>query len=133
MISRVPKSLLSHLILLQMEENPTYGYEIIENLKKLSNNNWDPSYGTVYGALNRLKRDGFIKRAEKDHEDRKYFTLTEKGKEKLEEGKNEMEDVGIGSQERILGFLNIYKEVHGEDDFKNLLNKIQEEFDEFFS
>lgn len=129
MQKKIPKELLSYLILKLTENNPQYGYGLINEFKELSNQHWDPSYGTVYGAIKRLKKNGYLKRIESEHEDRKYFKLTQKGQKQLKERKKEIENLKEKSQDRILGFLNIYKNIYGEENFNDLLDKIHKEFD----
>ncbi|MEF8835465.1 MAG: PadR family transcriptional regulator [Candidatus Thermoplasmatota archaeon] len=129
MQKRIPTELINYLILKAMEERPTYGYELIKNLQNKSNDHWDPSYGTVYGALNRMEDNGFIERTEKEDEDRKYYKLTEEGEEELEEREKEIEKIGIQSQDMVLGFLNVYKNIFGEKKFDELIKKIKDEFD----
>lgn len=128
MIPNIPKMLLTYLIPRQMQGSPSYGYGIIEEIKQISNDHWEPSYGTIYGAINRLERNGYIERTETDHEDRKYYTLTSNGEDKLTKIETEMKQAGEESQERVLGFLNIYREVFGEKTLNELLQKIQSEF-----
>ncbi|MFO7990761.1 MAG: PadR family transcriptional regulator [Thermoplasmata archaeon] len=128
MQKNIPSGLISLLILKFMDEGPTYGYEILNKLKEKSCGHWDPSYGTVYGALNRMSKRGYIERVEKGEEDRKYYALTEEGRERLEERYEEIEDQREKSKEMILGFLNIYGYVHGGEHQKQLIEKIEEEF-----
>lgn len=123
-----PKGLVPYLIMELMEEKPRYGYGILGKLEEIAGGHWEPSYGTVYGALERMEEEGYISRVESDHEDRKYFELTEKGKERLEkERKNEKE-----SQEKFreaaLGFLHIYSYIYGEEETRKLKDDIAEEF-----
>ncbi len=129
MQKRIPTELINYLILKAMEKDPTYGYELIKRLQNKSNDHWDPSYGTVYGALNRMEDDGLIERTEKEEEDRKYYQLTEKGKEELDEREEDIEKIGLQSQDMVLGFLNVYRDIFGEKKFNELIGKIQDEFD----
>lgn len=129
MQKRIPTELINYLILKAMEEGPTYGYELIKRLQDKSNDHWDPSYGTVYGALNRMEDDGFIERTEKEEEDRKYYQLTDKGKEELDEREEDIEKIGIQSQDMVLGFLNVYRDIFGEEKFEELIDKIKDEFE----
>lgn len=129
MQKRIPTELINYLILKAMEEGPTYGYELIKRLKDKSNDHWDPSYGTVYGAMNRMEDDGFIERTEMEDEDRKYYQLTEKGEEQLEEREGDIEKIGVQSQNMVLGFLNVYREIFGEEKFVKLIDRVKEEFD----
>ncbi len=129
MQKRIPSELINYLILKSMQKGPTYGYELIKRLKEKSNDHWDPSYGTVYGALNRMEDNGFIERAEKEEEDRKYYQLTEKGEEELDEREEDIQKIGVQSQDMVLGFLNVYRDIFGEEKFRELINKIKEEFE----
>ena len=129
MQKRIPTELINYLIMKTMEKEPTYGYEIIKKLQEKSNDHWDPSYGTVYGALNRMENNEYIERAEKEEEDRKYYQLTEKGEGELKERKKDIEKIGIQSQNMVLGFLNVYQDIFGEEKFQGLIDKIKEEFD----
>ena len=128
MQKRIPKGIISYLILEMMNEGPTYGYEILKNLEERSRGHWDPSYGTIYGALNRMEKRDYIKRVKKDEDDRKYYDLTEKGKERLEDRKNELKDQSEKTKNMILGFLNVYKGLYGDEDFQDLINEIKKEF-----
>lgn len=129
MQKRIPTELINYLIMKAMEEGPSYGYELIKKLQNKSNDHWDPSYGTVYGALNRMEDNGFIERTEKENEDRKYYQLTDKGERELRKREEEIEKVGIQSQDMVLGFLNVYRDIFGKRKFDNLIEKIKEEFE----
>lgn len=122
--------MINYIILKTMdEEGSTYGYELINKLNRLSNEHWDPSYGTIYGALNRMEKKSLIERSNEGPEDRKYYRLTEKGKKALNERESEIKDIGIKAQEMVLGFLNVYENIYGEEDFDILIDKIRDEFD----
>lgn len=129
MQKRIPTELINYLILKAMEEEPTYGYALIKNLQDKSDGHWDPSYGTVYGALNRMEDNGFIERTEKEDEDRKYYQLTEKGEKELKEREKDIEKIGVQSQDMVLGFLNVYRDIFGEEKFNELIDKIKKEFE----
>ncbi len=129
MQKRIPSELITYLILKSIrKEGTTYGYELINNLKDVSNEHWDPSYGTVYGILNRLEKKGFIERAEMGDEDRKYYKLTKKGEEELKEREHGMKEIGKMAQENVLGFLCVYRKIYGEEKFHELMEKIKKEF-----
>ncbi len=130
MQKRLPSELISYLIFKTMkEEGATYGYEIIKRLKEISNGHWNPSYGTVYGALNRMEKKGLIERAEQGPEDRKYYSLTDKGEETLEERKTEIKNLEDDAKDMVLGFLNVYNSIYGNESFDELIDKIKKEFE----
>ncbi len=129
MQKRIPSELISYLILKNIrKQGTTYGYELINNLKDISNEHWDPSYGTIYGTLNRMEKKGFIQRAERGEEDRKYYRLTERGEEELKKREDGMKEIGKMAQENVLGFLCVYRKIYGEEKFSELMEKIREEF-----
>jgi len=130
MQKRIPTEMISYLILKTMKEKgSTYGYELIKTMKERSNGHWNPSYGTIYGSLNRMENNGYIERANREPEDRKYYRLTEEGKEELEEREEKMKKIGESSENMVLGFLNVYKDIFGNEKLDELLDKIKDEFD----
>ena len=130
MQKRIPSEMINYLILKTMKEKgSTYGYELIKKLQDISNNHWDPSYGTIYGALNRMEENGLIERANKDQNDRKYYRLTEKGENELENREVRIKEIGEKSQDMVLGFLNVYQNIYGKNSFQGLIDKIKKEFD----
>ena len=68
-------------------EDEAFGISIIEQVEKDTSQSW--MSGSIYGALNRLKRNGYIEttRIEQSPENtgrpRIYYTLTQSGKDKL--------------------------------------------------
>ena len=129
MQKRIPTELISYLIMKTIhKEGATYGYELINELKEISKGHWDPSYGTIYGALNRMEKKDFIERVEGDSEDRKYYRLTTKGKKELDKKEGDMKEIGKMAQENVLGFLCVYREIYGEDKFRELMDRVRMEF-----
>jgi len=113
-----------------MKGEPRYGYDILQKINDISGGHWDPSYGTVYGALDRMEEKGYIEEHDQSHhQDRKYYTLTEKGEEKLDEAKEWKEKQMEKSHEVILGLLHAYEYLHGEEKLDELLERICSDFD----
>jgi DNA-binding PadR family transcriptional regulator len=71
------------LILIQLLENPKYGYEILRNLRDAFHGSWEPKTGTIYPSLQALEKKGYISKAVKD--ETTHYSLTEQGNEKLRE------------------------------------------------
>ena len=77
-------SLLLYLICNQ----PMYGYQIIKELKKRSNGYFRFKEGTLYPALHRLERAGFIEGEWKklpNGQARRYYFIKSKGEQVLYE------------------------------------------------
>lgn len=71
---------VSLLILMSLANGPRHGYAIIEDITQFSGMRFEP--GTLYGALMRLERKGWIRALPVD-ERRHPYELTEEGKKML--------------------------------------------------
>ncbi|MGC8568849.1 MAG: PadR family transcriptional regulator [Nitrososphaeria archaeon] len=69
---------LRFLILLVLAQGERTGSEIMKEIERLSLGFWRPSPGTLYPALYKLMKDGYIKRLEDGR-----YAITDKGKEEL--------------------------------------------------
>jgi DNA-binding PadR family transcriptional regulator len=78
------------LLLSILMDGETYGYKIIKQMKILSGGHLEWSFGMLYPVLHRLEKDGFIaakwKKSDKGRL-RKYYRLTEAGREELDRDK----------------------------------------------
>jgi len=75
------------MILSILISGENYGYKIIQKAKDLSGGKLEWSDGMLYPVLHRLEKDGFIRSEWKISEEgrlRKYYKLTDKGREELE-------------------------------------------------
>jgi PadR family transcriptional regulator PadR len=76
------------LLLSLISQKPIYGYQIIKEMESKSNGYFQFKEGTLYPALHRLERAGFIKgKWEKlpSGQERRYYYLQEKGEKALED------------------------------------------------
>ena len=93
MISRELKAASSKpMILSILSHGESYGYQIIQNIEKLSGGKWEWSEAMLYPVLHRMNADGLIQSEWKVMENgrkRKYYSLTPLGKESLAEEKNQ--------------------------------------------
>ena len=74
------------LILTILSAGKNYGYNIIQQVKKISNGQLQWSDGMLYPVLHRLEKDGFIISEwiiTSSDRRRKYYSITETGKEEL--------------------------------------------------
>lgn len=67
------------------EKGETYGYEIQQELKELSDGDLDVTYGSLYPALHKLKAKGLISTREDTSGSRKriFYQITSEGQQKL--------------------------------------------------
>ncbi|SCY35834.1 PadR family transcriptional regulator [Butyrivibrio sp. INlla14] len=85
----VDKSLLTGsmtmLILKLLSEKDMYGYEMIDTLRKKSQNVFELKAGTLYPLLHGLEEKGMLKVYEQEYlgKTRKYYSITKEGKKLL--------------------------------------------------
>ncbi len=84
------------LILAILAKGEIYGYQIIQNISQMSGGTLEWAEGMLYPVLHRLEKDGFIQaqwRISDNGRKRKYYRLTELGKDELEKEKREWTNV----------------------------------------
>jgi DNA-binding PadR family transcriptional regulator len=79
---RMPVSPLQMLLLIQLDREPKYGYEMLKTLKEEFEGTWEPKTGTVYPALKSLEKKGYIETQTLDSTE--YYLITDKGKQIFE-------------------------------------------------
>ncbi len=75
------------LLLCLLAQQPMYGYQIIQSVIELSGGTLEWSEGMLYPVLHKMEKDDFIRSQWKISDNgrrRKYYKLTESGKEELE-------------------------------------------------
>ena len=84
---------LSMLILRLLEEKDMYGYEMIEALRKKSENVFELKAGSLYPLLHSLEEKHYVTAYEEDTtgKTRKYYHLTGEGQRFLKAKKEEWE------------------------------------------
>jgi DNA-binding PadR family transcriptional regulator len=104
-----PKGLISYLVLELLDERPRYGYELLGEITEISGGHWEPSYGSVYPILYKFEEEGVAERVERDDEpDRKYFALTDAGREELAGKRREIGGEAKEFGDVVLGFYHLY-------------------------
>ena len=88
---KIEKSLLSGttplLILSLLRNGDKYGYEMVAELAKRSDDTFQLKEGTLYPLLHALEKEGFVSSYTKNApsgRERKYYQLTRSGMEQLE-------------------------------------------------
>lgn len=86
------KGILEGCVLSVLKENTTYGYELVQQLIQFGFT--DLSAGTVYPLLQKLEKQNMISgelRASPDGPNRKYYSLTADGVNRLDEFNDQWE------------------------------------------
>lgn len=88
---KIEKSLLSGstpmLVLSLLRDGDKYGYEMIEELAKRSDDTFQLKEGTLYPLLHALEKEGLVRSYTKEapsRRERKYYSLTLTGRGNLE-------------------------------------------------
>ena len=91
MNAQMKKGVLELIVLNEIEQNDIYGYELV---KKLCNYYVDVDISSYYTILRRLNKKAYIQCYEGDVSagpKRKYYSITETGKEYLQNRKLELQ------------------------------------------
>jgi transcriptional regulator len=100
----LPRGTLDLMILKVLSLEPMHGWGIIKRIQHLSQHVFQVNQGSLYPALQRLKRKGWIRaewRVTENSRRARYYTLTDSGKMKLGEARRAWEASTI-AVERIL-------------------------------
>ena len=69
------------LLLVQLENSPKYGYEMLKSIRDELNGVWIPKTGTIYPALKSLEKHNLIEKHDKEGVD--FYHITDDGRERL--------------------------------------------------
>jgi len=97
--SQIRKGTLEFIVLLVLQKEEFYGYELIKKIKMSLN--MDTSEGTIYPILTRLKKEDLVSNRWEHAESgmpRKYYQITEKGKKSLVAMKKEWSEFALSIQ-----------------------------------
>jgi len=97
------------VILNILRQGDSYGYEIYKKIIKLSGNRYELKEATLYTAFRRLEQEGYIVSFWGDETQggrRKYYRITDKGKEHYDQRKKEWNFAKEVLDQLIKGGLN---------------------------
>jgi len=102
------KGSTSLLLLQLLDERDMYGYELVKELEKRSSNGISFEEGTLYPALHKLEKQGYIECYWQEQEKgpaRKYYHITDEGREMLLEKTDEWHDF-VSVMNKVIGRKN---------------------------
>lgn len=102
--SELKKGIIPLCILAALSHERKYGFQIIKELRELSEGYLDLKEGTLYPALHRLEQKGYVKSdwvIQEQGIPRKYYSITEEGRKALQQLLAEWAKV-IKSVERVV-------------------------------
>ncbi|MCQ4636155.1 PadR family transcriptional regulator [Anaerovorax odorimutans] len=79
---KIESALLEACVLSVLSKEDTYGYVLTQSMKKVL----DISESTLYPVLRRLQKEDYLRTYDQPYQgrNRRYYTVTEKGKERCE-------------------------------------------------
>ena len=98
------------LLLKLLENEDMYGYQMIEELARRSDDTFSLKAGTLYPLLHDMQNQGLISVYEKSAESgrlRKYYSLTENGRKVLEVKTQEWQEFSLGINKVLMGGVNL--------------------------
>jgi DNA-binding PadR family transcriptional regulator len=84
-MAAVPKGFLRYYVLRLLNKKPMSGSEIMSEIEKQTDGHWRPSPGSIYPLLAWLQEKGYSVEVPEQEAGVKRYTLTEQGKQFLEE------------------------------------------------
>ena len=93
-MAMVPKGFLRYKVLKLLSEKPMSGSELMSEIENETNGHWRPSPGSIYPLLAWLQDKGYIKEAAEQEAGTKRYSLTDQGKNFLQEHEKRREEMG---------------------------------------
>lgn len=94
--SDILRGLTDSIILAQLANGDSYGYQINKSISELSEKSLELKEATLYTSFRRLEEAEFITSYWGDENSgarRRYYSITEKGKNELAENKTDLEKI----------------------------------------
>ncbi|MBI3190873.1 PadR family transcriptional regulator [archaeon] len=79
------KGMLVFWIIYLLKKKPMSGYEILQSIKEFTGDTWNPTTGSIYPALHRLKKDGLIEAKKAGKRGKIVYLLTDSGKKNYDQ------------------------------------------------
>jgi len=107
-MAAVPKGYLRYQVLELLNEKPMSGSEIMNEIEKRTGGCWKPSPGSVYPLLAWLQDNGYIREVPAEESVVKRYTLTDKGKQLLEEQRKVRTQFHMGRKFLFPPFIGVF-------------------------
>jgi PadR family transcriptional regulator PadR len=87
-VAELKKGSVQLLLLALLKNSPKYGFQIIRELREVTDGFFDLKEGTLYPALRRLEAKGYLRsewHTDEEGGPRKYYHITDLGRKALKE------------------------------------------------
>jgi transcriptional regulator len=105
-MSELLQGTLEMLVLKTLSLQPQHGWGIAQRIGAISGGVFEVNQGSLYPALQRMKRKGWVRaewRVSENHRRARYYELTAAGRKRLQQEEVEWDQV-MGAVNRILRF-----------------------------
>jgi DNA-binding PadR family transcriptional regulator len=111
-IEQLKKGITETALLYLINEVQTYGYNIIKELEKRTTGYLKLKGGTIYPALQRLELKGLVQswQQRSGHRARRYYQITDKGRQFLSKRLAEWRDFSLAVS-KLMGIADAHKAV----------------------
>ena len=99
------------LVLGVLDTEPMYGYGIIKELERRSENVFSMKEGTLYPILHSLEQEKLVESYWEETESarkRKYYRITDKGRSELQKHREEFEEYAVAVRKIMGGAVSCY-------------------------
>ena len=97
--------ILPIFILNRLESRLCSGYDIINDINRLTDGSWKPGSSSVYPLLISMENKGLIKVVENGKRKRKKYTITQKGRDELHSIKKRYDEISIERWHTVRGII----------------------------
>lgn len=105
-IAELKKGAVQLVLLASLRDAPKYGFQIIRELREVTDGFFSLKEGTLYPALRRLETKGYLKgewHTDEEGGPRKYYQITDLGRKALEEASEVWERLAWSCQQVLRG------------------------------
>lgn len=113
------------MFFMMMQDEPAYGYELADRIRKMSGGHMRVSYGTIYPFLRKMERRGLIRSRRDRNSRRVYYELTERGMSARRRVLRRIKDSQKEMEERLLGMLSMHAAIFGQRALRKLLKRVK--------
>jgi len=66
-----------------LDQGPCYGYQLRSEFDRRTGSTWPLNVGQIYNTLERLERDGLVRKGEVDDQGHVYYAITDAGRDEV--------------------------------------------------
>jgi DNA-binding PadR family transcriptional regulator len=84
-----------------LDQGPCYGYQLRAEFDRRTGSTWPLNVGQIYNTLDRLERDGLVRKGDADEHGHIYFEITDEGRAEVGEWLSSPVERGQGTRDEL--------------------------------